>query len=127
MKNHLNFRTLAFYSFFGMLVFFTYLLNILIVPILPENELSVVEGQVTHIYEAGHQDVCFRLKGHENSYYINRGLENGLSLEVLKERLLGETVTIKHPEYMMIKYAKSVHLSILRHEDETLFDETPAT
>ena len=97
---------------------------ILKVPIKPESELLTQSGIVSYIYEGGVKDVCFRLEGDQNVYYINRGLENGLHLQELQETLLGKEVTIKYPEHWLMEKAKTIHLSILRSDGETIYNET---
>ena len=97
---------------------------ILKVPIKPESELLSQSGIVSSIYEGGVKDVCFRLSGDQNIYYINRGLENGLVLRDLQQTLTGKEVTIKYPEHWLMQKAKTIHLSILRSDGKTFYNET---
>ncbi len=116
-----------FTAIVGIAIMGFLLINYLKVPILPESELSIVEGKVNAVFEGGVKDLCLRIEGHEKVYYINRGLEAGLNLKEMKERLEGEVVTIKHPSYPAMNLGQSIHLSILRIKNETLYDETPST
>ncbi len=116
-----------FASILGIALMGFLLINYLKVPILPESELSIVEGKVDAVFEGGVHDLCLRIEGNDKVYYINRGLENGLDLDEMKEKLEGEVVTIKHPSYPAMNLGKSIHLSILRINNETLYDETPTT
>jgi len=95
------------------------------VPIVSENEALVAVGVVESIHEGGVKDAVFRLKGQTKSYYINRGLENGLDLESLRTKLIGEEVTIKYPKYgwPFLFENRVIHLSKLQHGDEVVFNE----
>lgn len=96
------------------------------VPILPEEELAVTRGTVDRIFEGGEFDIVFKLRETEKYYYINRGLEQGLNLDNLRNKLLGRRVTIKYPEYWSILGDGSTHhLSKLEHNGQTIFSEVP--
>ena len=69
------------------------------VPIVTESEAIVEKGIVSDIYEGGVKDVAFRLENNQRVYYINRGLEQGLNLKDLKNKLIGNEVVIKYPKY----------------------------
>lgn len=58
----------------------------------PKN-CEIKEIVVSKIYEGGVKDIVF---DHENGgvYYINRGLENGLTLEGMEEKVLNKKVTL---------------------------------
>lgn len=116
-------------SLFLMLLFFgaAFFLGLIFrsVPIVSEDECLIKEGIVTKIFEGGTKDVCFRLLGEESVFYINRGLEQGLHLDTLKEQLIGQKVTIKYPEYWTPLDPKksTIHLSKLEYADYTIFSE----
>ena len=64
-------------------------------------------GIVTAIYEGGVKDAVFKLEDDKTNYYINRGLENGLDLKMLKSELLNNKITlwyakgmVKNPRHM---------------------------
>jgi hypothetical protein len=44
-----------------------------------------ITGQLVQIQEGGSKDIVFKLKDHNDTYYINRGLESGLTLEEMKK------------------------------------------
>lgn len=96
-----------------------------VVPIPNEEDCLIVSGSVTHIYEGGVKDVCFRLDGSTKMFYINRGLEQGLDLQHLRHMLLGEEVTIKYPDYLgfLGDYKSTIHLSKLEWGTETIYTE----
>ena len=58
-----------------------------------------VRGIVKSISEGGVHDLVFELENDKITYYINRGLENGFTLEKAKANFLGKKV--------IINYAKS--------------------
>ncbi len=95
------------------------------VPIPGENDCLVVKGTVDHIYEGGVKDVVFVLNDHKTRYYINRGLEQGLDLEQLRESLLQQEITIKYPEYWTpLDHTNSIrHISKVEFGDNVIFSE----
>lgn len=88
-------------------------------------ECLVAEGKVVSIYEGGIKDVSFRLEGDKTMYYINRGLEQGLDLEDLKEQLMGQNVTIRYPKHwtLLDPDNRVKHLCILEFEGKELYNE----
>ena len=94
------------------------------VPIPAEKDCLVVTGIVEQITEGGVKDIIFKLKGNNNLYYINRGLDNGFTLEGISKELKGKEVTIKYPDYWSLLANKSVrHISKLQHNDKVIFTE----
>jgi len=59
----------------------------------PEN-LIKVRGTLEDIKTGGENDVVFKLKGDYHTYYINRGLEQGLDIDSLKMHLLQKEIDI---------------------------------
>lgn len=102
------------------------------VPILPADECAVAVGRITSIEEGSSHDVVFRLAGDDRIYYINRGLEQGLSLDALRSELLGRDVTLSYPEHWslfgfvgaVVGAAGSHHVSKLETVERVVFDET---
>jgi len=95
------------------------------VPILPEEALTVHEGVVRNIYETSGKDIFFTVEP-RMSFYINRGTERGLKVNLLKQQLLGKSVTFKYPEYKSIIGNGSVkHVSVVKLGNETIFSEAP--
>ncbi|MEN0048610.1 MAG: hypothetical protein AAF806_16230 [Bacteroidota bacterium] len=90
-----------------------------------EAECELVEGTVTHIWEGGIKDVVFSLEESDKKFYINRGLENGLELEALKQQLIGERVQIYYPDYWtpLDPNDEVKHLSKLVHGEEVIYSE----
>src|SRR5690606_25066073 len=77
------------------------------VPIPAEKDCLVVTGVVEQITEGGVKDIVFKLKDNNNLYYINRGLENGFTLEGITKELKGKEVIIKYPDYWSLLANKS--------------------
>ena len=95
------------------------------VPIVAEEKAVVVQGLVVDIFEGGVKDVVFKLNDGNSSYYINRGLEHGLIIEDLKEKLVGNHVILKYPKYWtpLDWNNKTRHISKVEFNDEVLFNE----
>lgn len=95
------------------------------VPTPPEKDCITIKGTVTHIYEGGVKDVVFVLDGRKETYYINRGLEQGLNLATLKKELEGKEITIKYPDYWsLLDPGKSLrHISKIEYMGATVFSE----
>jgi len=95
------------------------------VPIVKESEAITEKVVVSYVYEGGVKDVCFRVKDSDRVYYINRGLEGGLVLSDLKEKLMGKEVTFKYPEYWTpLDWNNRIkHLSKVEYGGEVIFNE----
>tara|TARA_B100000965_G_C19081356_1_gene536458 strand:- start:43 stop:405 length:363 start_codon:yes stop_codon:yes gene_type:complete len=95
------------------------------VPIVAEEEAIVVEGEVSAIYESGVKDISILLKNNSTLFYLNRGLELGLDIQELREKLLHQKVTIKYPEYWTpLDWNNRIrHLSKLEWKEGVIFNE----
>lgn len=60
-----------------------------------ENSVVVI-GTVTSVYEGGAKDLVFKLKDNKTTYYINRGLENGFSLQQAKNDFIGKKIVLNY-------------------------------
>ncbi len=107
-----------------VLVLFAIILRPVHIPKNPEDCL-VAKGKVIQIYEGGIKDVVFKLEGDNTRYYINRGLEQGLILEELQQKLIGNNVTILYPKHWSLLDPNNTtkHLSVLEYNGEELFNE----
>ncbi|MEL6942244.1 MAG: hypothetical protein AAFO82_06210 [Bacteroidota bacterium] len=115
-----------FFSGLGIIFFVFVALVFRPVPMnLTESECEFVEGTVSHIWEGGVKDVVFNLEETNRKFYINRGLENGLELEALRQQLIGKKVQIYYPDYWTPLVPKDgiKHLSKLVHEEEVIYSE----
>ena len=59
------------------------------VPIVSESNAISEIGIVREIYSNKGNDIIFVMENTDRRFYINRGLENGLELNNLKEKLIG--------------------------------------
>lgn len=96
------------------------------VPI-PSNisECHKVVGVVMKIGEGGTNDIKFRIKDEQTVFYINRGMEYGLTIAELEDKLVGKEVTLYYPDYWtpLDPYHSIKHLSQLEYQGEVLFTE----
>lgn len=94
------------------------------IPILPEERLSVISGTVEDIFEEGEFDIVLTMKEDQNSYYINRGIEQGLSINDLKSKLIDKEVIIKYPNFWSpLQNSHIRHLSKLIYENQIIYTE----
>lgn len=96
------------------------------VPITSEDKCQEVSGSIKKIYERGEQDVFLILNGNKRQFYINRGLEKGLDLQEMKQKLQDEQVTLKLPRYWtpLDPFNQTRHVAKLEWGSEVLYDET---
>lgn len=95
------------------------------VPIVSEEKALIVKGIVKSISDGGANDVLFTLENIDTRFYINRGLEKGLDLTILKEKLIGKEVVFKYPKYWtpLDWNNKIKHLSKVEFGNEIIFNE----
>ena len=63
-----------------------------------KSDCRLAKGIVSNIAEGGAQDVVFELEGKQQSFYINRGVENGFDIAALEKEMLAEEVTIYYAD-----------------------------
>ncbi len=95
------------------------------VPIPLEKDCLIKKGVVLEVYEAGTNDVVFKLQDQQQQFYVNRGLERGLELNKLRTELISKEITIKYPKYWtpLNPFNSSRHISKVEHEGRTVFSE----
>lgn len=95
------------------------------VPIVSESKAISETGTVTEIYSNKGNDIIFILEGSKRKFYINRGLEYGLKLNDLKEKLIGNSIVVKYPKYWTpLDWNNRIrHLSKVENKDEVIFNE----
>ena len=88
-------------------------------------DCELIKGTIIQIEEAGTNDIVLRLKETETRFYINRGLEKGLSLTTFREHLLGKQVEIYYPKYWtaLLPQNDMKHLSKLVINGEVIISE----
>lgn len=77
---------------------------------------------VHKIYEGGVMDIVFS-EANGKFYYINRGLEQGYTLEGMEQKVLNKKVTLHLANTMM---GTSNHIAQLALKDEVVFSEFSA-
>ena len=80
----------------------------------------LVKGTAVRIFEGPSYDIVFKLKEYDRVFYINRGIEQGLSVKGLQNDLLGQQVELW--------YAKSWpfdggHMTQLQRRGKILYSE----
>ena len=98
------------------------------VPIVSESKAISEIGIVKEIYTNKGNDVIFIMLNTERKFYINRGLENGLELNNLKEKLIGNSIVMKYPKYWTpLDWNNSIrHISKVEFKNEIIFNELKA-
>lgn len=61
---------------------------------LSKANLAETKGVVETVKEGGMKDIVITLSKHRGIYYINRGIERGLSVAGLRKQIAGKQVTI---------------------------------
>ncbi|HMF73060.1 MAG TPA: hypothetical protein VK616_16390 [Flavitalea sp.] len=111
----------------GLAIVFIGLLLLVLrpVPIPLEKDCLTTRGIVSEVYEAGTNDVVFKLHDLNQTFYVNRGLERGLELEKLRAELVSKEITIKYPKYWtpLDPVNSSRHISKVEHEERIIFSE----
>lgn len=77
---------------------------------------------VVKVTEGGTKDIVLH-EANGDFYYINRGLENGLTIEGIQAAVLNKTVTLHLYKFWF--GVESEHISQLEVEDRVLFSEFP--
>lgn len=88
------------------------------------DECLEVSGTVTEVYEGGDMDAFFKIEGDHRTFYINRGLENGLNLDSL-QKLVYQSVTMMYVDIWtpLDPNGNIRHVSQLMHGDKLLYSE----
>jgi len=79
-----------------------------------------VSGVVEDIHLGGINDIVFKLKDNDDSYYINRGAENGLNVDSLKKNLTGKNIDLWHAKSWPLKGG---HMAQLQYQDSIYYTE----
>ncbi len=101
------------------IVAIVFLLKGLIIQNPNPEDCQLKEMTVSKIYEGGVKDIVFANdKG--DFYYINRGLEQGLTLAELEEKVLNKKVTLHLANTIL---GTSNHIAQLAVENDVIFTE----
>ena len=85
-----------------------------------KEDCFIVEMNVTDISEGGVKDLVFH-NAEGDFYYINRGLENGFTLDTAKEAILNKNATLHIVETWL--GSESKHVAQLTVDGEVLYTE----
>lgn len=110
---------------FGLAFFIAAALIFRPVPIVSEDKAVVEKGVVSDIYGNKGYDVIFLFENTKRKFYINRGLENGLELNDLKDSLIGHEIVVKYPRYWTpLDWDNEIrHLSKVEFNGKVIFNE----
>lgn len=87
-----------------------------------EEDCITKEIKVAKVTEGGVKDLVFH-EANGDFYYINRGLENGFTIENTKEAVLNKTVTLHLYKFWF--GTESEHISQLEVNGDVLYSEFP--
>ena len=85
---------------------------------------SSISGIVKSIETGESHDIVFRLAGNNTFYYINRGVESGLSIQDLSDKLLNQEVTLSYSDrWSPLPHGGSRHITQLIKGEVILYSE----
>lgn len=96
-----------------------FLLNSAIIQNPSPKDCELKEMTVSSIYEGGVKDIVFADANGE-FYYINRGLERGMTLAEMEQKVLNKKVTLHLAKTVL---GTSNHIAQLAVENEVIFTE----
>ena len=106
------------------IIILSFLISFVLVSCIIQNpkkeDCEVKQITVTRIYEGGVKDIVFAEKD-GSFYYINRGLEQGFTLEGFEKKVLHKEVTIHLASTIM--GSSTNHISQIAIGDNILFTE----
>ncbi|MBV1888061.1 MAG: hypothetical protein KUG51_02105 [Urechidicola sp.] len=82
-------------------------------------ECDIEIEEIIEIKKGSSYDIVFS-DADGDHYYINRGVERGLNIDELKEKVLNKTVTLHLPK---LWFGTSEHIAQLEVENEIIFTE----
>ncbi len=105
-----------------LIIFLAALLQGCIIQNRNQEDCIVKEIKVVKVTEGGVKDLVFH-EANGDFYYINRGLENGFTLEETKAAVLNKTITLHL--YTFWFGTESEHISQLEVAGDVLYSEFP--
>ena len=87
-----------------------------------ENTLKTI-GTIDQVFEAGGQDLIFKLKGDDHLFYVESGSTDGVKLASLKTALPGQSVEIYYVKYWspLESFSKLKHIAKVDLNRTTLY------
>lgn len=108
-------------------VIFIFLITISFRPLDNSKENSFqVSGVLESVSEGGVKDLVFKLEDDKITYYINRGLENGFSLEKIKTDYVGKKVVLNYAKAWTILApfgTNSKHITQISVDGKEIYSE----
>lgn len=95
LKNILKAIGYSFAAIFGLAILYVVLFTIGSNGKCIACSTKTLTDTVTGVFEGGVKDAVFSFR-HHKSYYINRGLENGLNIDTLIKHVVNRPVTISY-------------------------------
>jgi hypothetical protein len=111
-----------------IIIFFILIVSFIVLNPIPNSRIKdrvKIEGKVVKLYGGGIKDLVIAIENDDSFYYINRGLENGFSIEKLEKLILNKNVSlhyIKHWSVLNYK-GKSRHIYKLSYLDTIIYNE----
>ncbi|WP_343909953.1 hypothetical protein [Aquimarina litoralis] len=89
------------------------------------DDVIEITGVVAKVEEKSGFDIAITLENDDHYYYINRGLERGLTIQQLQEELIGKKVTLYSIHRWTIFTRDKImgHVSKLTVDDRIIFNE----
>ena len=113
-------------SFVAILIFTLIVLALRPVPTPTTKNCSTVSGLVENIWEGGGPgDIVITIDEDDNYYYINRGVERGLSANALNETLVNQKIVIAYVNQWtpLDPGRKSRHIANVVWNETTIYTE----
>lgn len=109
----------------GILILGYFFIKLIAIDNSKENSVEV-SGVVKSMSEGGVKDLIFELEGKKHKYYINRGLENGFTLEKAKADYIGKKATIYYPKKWALFFPMGTmckHINQISIDDKEIYSE----
>ena len=113
-------------GFFALLALFVLLVAWLKVPTPTNENTTLISGQVETIGSPCCKDVGVRLRGDHHFYYINRGVESGVDVQALSQRLEGEQISMRVIETRwspLNPQKRTVPIAEIKYNGEVLYSK----
>lgn len=93
----------------------------------PSADNSVaVKGKITGVSKGeGKGDIVLTIEGDDANYYINHGMDNGLTIETLSEQLLNKTAIVYYVKHwsLLNMNGKTRHIGRIELDNKAIYAE----
>ena len=105
----------------SLLISLPFLLITLFQPVdISRDNCLQITGILEQLAKAGTNDIVFQLKDNPNHYYVNRGLERGLTLPELEQQLLDKEIDLWHAQAWQ---TSGGHITQVKIGEEVVYSE----